>query len=72
VGLLPWVLAPGEEIRRIPGTRRQSYLEEKAAAADIALTPGEKRELEAVLPIGAVAGERSSEGMMRLIDTQRP
>jgi hypothetical protein len=35
------------------------------------LTPGEKRELKALLPVGAAAGERSSEGMMRLIDTQR-
>jgi aryl-alcohol dehydrogenase-like predicted oxidoreductase len=66
-----WVLASGEDITPIPGTKRRSYLEENAAAADIALTPGEKRELDALFPIGAAAGERYSEGMMRLIDTQR-
>jgi aryl-alcohol dehydrogenase-like predicted oxidoreductase len=56
-----WVLASGEDITPIPGTKRQSYLEENAAAADIALTPGEKRELDALFPIGAAAGERYSE-----------
>jgi len=51
---LAWVLARGEHVVAIPGTRREKYLEQNVAAADIALTPEELTELDAVpAPVGA-------------------
>ena len=47
---LAWVLAQGEDIVPIPGTKRRKYLEENAAAADLALTAAEVAELEAAVP----------------------
>ena len=55
---LAWVLAKGEDIVPIPGTKRRKYLDENAAAADIALTPAEVAEIEIAFPADAVAGER--------------
>jgi aryl-alcohol dehydrogenase-like predicted oxidoreductase len=55
---LAWVLAQGNDIVPIPGTKRRSYLEENAKAADITLTPDELRRIEEVSPKGSVAGER--------------
>ena len=47
---LAWVLAKGDDIVPIPGTKRRKYLEENAAAVDIRLTPAEVAELEAAVP----------------------
>ena len=55
---LAWVLSRGEDIVPIPGTKRRSYLEENAAAADIELTAGELERLERAFPAGAAAGDR--------------
>ncbi|MFT3989498.1 aldo/keto reductase [Aestuariivirga sp.] len=55
---LAWVLAQGEDIVPIPGTKRRKYLEENIAAADITLTPGELKQLSDAVPKGAAAGER--------------
>jgi aryl-alcohol dehydrogenase-like predicted oxidoreductase len=55
---LAWVLAQGEEIVPIPGTKRVKYLEENAAAAEIRLTPTQLTRIEEAAPRGAVAGER--------------
>ncbi|MFY9550207.1 MAG: aldo/keto reductase, partial [Thermoanaerobaculia bacterium] len=50
---LAWVLAQGEHVLAIPGTRTQKYLEQNVAAADIALTPEELAELDAIpAPVG--------------------
>lgn len=65
---LAWVLAKGEDIVPIPGTKRRKYLEENAAAADVHLTPGEVAELEAAVPQNEVAGERYAAANMRAID----
>ena len=65
---LAWLLAKGPEIVPIPGTKRRTYLEDNAAAADITLGDDDVRELEAAFPVGAVAGERYSADMMRWID----
>ena len=65
---LAWVLAKGEDVVPIPGTKRRKYLEENAAAADIQLTAAEVAELEAAVPQDEVAGERYSEANMRAID----
>lgn len=55
---LAWVLAQGEDIVPIPGTKRRTYLEENVAAAEMALTPEELEDLAELLPPGAAAGDR--------------
>ncbi|MDX6439299.1 MAG: hypothetical protein QOF45_1882 [Gaiellaceae bacterium] len=55
---LAWVLARGDDIVPIPGTKRRKYLEENAAAAEIELTPEEIERLEQAFPVGATAGDR--------------
>jgi aryl-alcohol dehydrogenase-like predicted oxidoreductase len=65
---LAWVLAQGTDIVPIPGTKRRKYLEENAAAAQIALTQEDLARLDAVFPKDAVAGERYPEHVMALVD----
>jgi aryl-alcohol dehydrogenase-like predicted oxidoreductase len=60
---LAWVLAQGDDIVPIPGTRRRSRLEENVGAAQFDLTPGERQEIATALPVAA--GERYSEMGMR-------
>jgi aryl-alcohol dehydrogenase-like predicted oxidoreductase len=55
---LAWVLAQGEEIVPIPGTKRRKYLEQNIAAAELQLSEDELRRLDEILPPGAAAGER--------------
>jgi aryl-alcohol dehydrogenase-like predicted oxidoreductase len=55
---LAWVLAQGEDIVPIPGTTRVKNLEENVAALDVELSDEELRDLEAVFPRGAAAGDR--------------
>ncbi|MDF1594366.1 MAG: aldo/keto reductase [Desulfobacterales bacterium] len=55
---LAWVLAQGNDIVPIPGTKRISYLEENLAALDIALSESQKSDLEKTFKPGAAAGER--------------
>ena len=55
---IAWVLAQGNDIVTIPGTKRRSYLEQNAAAADIVLTPEDLIELSKAVPRDAIAGER--------------
>ena len=61
---LAWVLAQGDDLVPIPGTRRITTLEQNAAAADIVLTPDDLARIEAVFPRGAAAGERYAPGGM--------
>ena len=62
---LAWVLAQGEDIVPIPGTRRRARLEENAAAADVELTDDDLREIADALP--EATGDRYGEPMMRLL-----
>jgi aryl-alcohol dehydrogenase-like predicted oxidoreductase len=55
---LAWVLAQGDDIIPIPGTKRRAYLEQNLAALDIDLTADEMARLDAAFPMGAAAGER--------------
>jgi aryl-alcohol dehydrogenase-like predicted oxidoreductase len=55
---LAWVLAQGDDIVPIPGTKRRTYLEENAAATEIELTPEELARIDEVFPQGAAAGDR--------------
>lgn len=65
---LAWVLARGEDIVPIPGTKRRRYLNENVAAVDVSLTAAELAEIDAVFPPDAAAGLRYPEEMMRLVD----
>jgi aryl-alcohol dehydrogenase-like predicted oxidoreductase len=58
---LAWVLAQGETLVPIPGTRRIRTLEENAAAADLVLTAHDLARIEAVFPKGAASGHRYAE-----------
>jgi aryl-alcohol dehydrogenase-like predicted oxidoreductase len=64
---LAWVLAQGEHIVPIPGTRRIRNLEENLGALEVALSPDELSAIDAVYPASAVAGARYAENMMRLV-----
>jgi aryl-alcohol dehydrogenase-like predicted oxidoreductase len=55
---LAWLLSRGEDVVPIPGTKRRSYLEENAEAAEVELTAEELERLEQAFPQGAAAGER--------------
>jgi aryl-alcohol dehydrogenase-like predicted oxidoreductase len=65
---LAWVLAQGEDVVPIPGTKRRAYLEENSAAADVRLTAVELAELEAAVPADEVVGDRYAPQGMRSID----
>ena len=65
---LAWVLAQGDDIVPIPGTKRRKYLEENAAAVDLKLAPDDLRRLNEVFPSGAASGLRYPEHMMNLIN----
>ena len=58
---LAWVLAQGEDLIPIPGTRRIATLEQNAAAADIILTAEDLARIDAVFPKGAAVGHRYAE-----------
>jgi len=55
---LAWVLAQGDDVVPIPGTKRVSYLEENAAASSVALTADDLARLEKIAPQGVAAGAR--------------
>ena len=55
---LAWVLAQGDFIVPIPGTKRRRYLEENLGAAGVVITPEDRARIDAVLPPGAASGER--------------
>jgi aryl-alcohol dehydrogenase-like predicted oxidoreductase len=55
---LAWLLAQGDDIVPIPGTKRRTYLEENIAAVGIKLTADELQQIETVAPKGVAAGDR--------------
>lgn len=65
---LAWVLAKGEDLVPIPGTKRRKYLEEDATAVEIQLTTSEVAELEATAPQNEIAGDRYAAPAMKAID----
>jgi aryl-alcohol dehydrogenase-like predicted oxidoreductase len=64
---LAWVLAQGEDIVPIPGTKRRTYLEENVGALDVVLTREDLAAIDAVMPPGAAAGLRYPEAMLRAV-----
>ncbi|NWC88392.1 aldo/keto reductase [Pseudomonas reactans] len=65
---LAWVLAQGDFIIPIPGTKQRKYLEENVAALAIRLSPAELAALEAIFPAEATAGLRYPEAVMAMLD----
>jgi aryl-alcohol dehydrogenase-like predicted oxidoreductase len=65
---LAWVLAQGDDVIPIPGTKRRSYLEQNAAAVDIRLTSEDLRRIDEVAPRGAASGARYPEQMMSFVN----
>lgn len=68
---LAWVLAQGDDIVPIPGTKRRRYLEENIAALDVLLTPEELAAIEAIFPFAAAAGDRYGTESMATINNLR-
>jgi aryl-alcohol dehydrogenase-like predicted oxidoreductase len=64
---LAWVLAQGDDIVPIPGTKRRKYLEEDVTALEVTLGADELRAIAEVAPKNAAAGLRYPEAMMRLV-----
>jgi len=65
---LAWVMAQGNDIVPIPGTKRRKYLEENVAAMDLKLTKEDLARIQAVFPPDAAAGNRYPEHMIGMID----
>jgi aryl-alcohol dehydrogenase-like predicted oxidoreductase len=65
---LAWVLAQGNDIVPIPGTKRRRYLEENVGALDVHLTGEDLADVDANLPLGSAFGSRYSEPGMRTIN----
>jgi aryl-alcohol dehydrogenase-like predicted oxidoreductase len=65
---LAWVMAQGEDIVPIPGTKRRKYLEENAGAFQVELTKEDLRKIEELAPKGRVAGERYSAAAMAMVN----
>jgi len=65
---LAWLLAKGKDIAPIPGTKRRTYLESNAGAADIVLTPAEVAALDAAFAPDAAAGDRYPPELMKSLD----
>nr|MBA4185803.1 aldo/keto reductase [Acidobacteriota bacterium] len=65
---LAWVLAQGQDIVPIPGTKRRKYLEQNAETAEIILSQEELAAIEDVFPKDAVSGLRYPEAMMKSVN----
>jgi aryl-alcohol dehydrogenase-like predicted oxidoreductase len=65
---LAWVLAQGEDIVPIPGTKHRKYLWENIGALDVCLTSEDLERLDEVAPYGAAAGMRYGEAAMQMIN----
>ncbi|HJT82545.1 MAG TPA: aldo/keto reductase [Chthoniobacterales bacterium] len=65
---LAWVLAQGNDIVPIPGTKRRKYLQENIGAIDVVLSPEDLERIEEAAPKDAFAGSRYPEAMMKLLN----
>ena len=64
---LAWVLAQGNDIVPIPGTKRRAYLDENLGALDVTLTPSELAQIDALFPKNAASGLRYPAPMMSAV-----
>jgi aryl-alcohol dehydrogenase-like predicted oxidoreductase len=65
---LAWVLARGDDVVPIPGTKRRNYLDENLGALDVALTADDLARIDRMLPPGAAVGERYAPQAMRALN----
>jgi aryl-alcohol dehydrogenase-like predicted oxidoreductase len=65
---LAWVLAQGDDIVPIPGTKRRNYLEENVGALDVSLTEEERARIDRIMPPGAATGTRYAAQQMAALD----
>ena len=65
---LAWVLAQGEDIVPIPGTKQSRYLDENLASLSVRLSPAELRRIDAILPAGSAAGDRYPAQSMQAVN----
>jgi aryl-alcohol dehydrogenase-like predicted oxidoreductase len=65
---LAWVLARGQDIIPIPGTKRMKYLDENLGAADVRLTPDELEQIDVILPAGLTSGDRYPAHAMQAVN----
>jgi aryl-alcohol dehydrogenase-like predicted oxidoreductase len=64
---LAWVLAQGEDMVPIPGTKRRKYLDDNLGALNVSLTPADLQQIDGVLPRGAAVGARYPEEFMNRV-----
>jgi len=65
---LAWVLAQGEDIVPIPGTKQSRYLDENLASLTVRLSPADLRRIDAILPAGSTAGDRYPAQSMQAVN----
>ena len=65
---LAWVLAQGQDVVPIPGTKRRKYLEENVGALEVMLTADDLERIDEVAPKDVAAGSRYPEAMMKLLN----
>lgn len=65
---LAWVLAKGDDIVPIPGTKRRKYLEENVGSLDVRLDIDDVQKIEAIMPPDAAVGARYTEAMMKIVN----
>ena len=65
---IAWVLAQGEDIITIPGTKRVKYLEENIASEMVQLTADDLERIEDIMPAGIVSGTRYPETFMNMLN----
>jgi aryl-alcohol dehydrogenase-like predicted oxidoreductase len=65
---LAWLLAQGDDLVPIPGTKRVQYLEENVGALDVQLSAEDLRRIDEIAPQGVAAGSRYSEGGMATVN----
>jgi aryl-alcohol dehydrogenase-like predicted oxidoreductase len=65
---LAWVMAQGDNIFPIPGTKRMKYLEENAGALKVNLTPDDLKEIDLIAPKGVASGLRYPEAGMKFVN----
>ncbi|OKL41483.1 aldo/keto reductase [Pontibacter flavimaris] len=65
---LAWLLAQGEDLVPIPGTKRRKYLEENVKALDVKLTQAELQQIDTIAPKGVAAGGRYQEEQMKAVN----
>ena len=64
---LAWVLAQGDDLVPIPGTKKRTYLDQNLGALDVTLSPADRQRLDEVAPRGITAGTRYPEQHMRAV-----